>query len=563
MASASTVGRPFSWVRRHRLDWVGVSVLVIGLALTASGTWAAWRSDRDNEQRLLRVQTSQAANVVTIAIASIETSLRTVVEAASASPASGEAFTQLVAPYVGPGKTFANASLWRPDSGAPLAAVGGVPVLTAGSADLDTLVRRAATTSTFVVMALPSSTGLRLAYAQASTLAPQYVLYAERIIPANRRVPAESNPAFAELHFATYLGATTDNTALQTTDLPPDQLPLHGLTARESIPFGNLQLTLVTSPSQHLGGWLTGALAWMLLGGGLVLTLLAAIVATVLNQQRIAARIHAVTTESLYVDQRTIAETLQHALIPKTNPDIPTVRIASRYLPGTEGVDVGGDWYSAIRINDDRFGFVVGDVSGRGVEAAAVMARIRFTLRAYLREGHPPHVALQLCNKDLDLQTDGHFATVIVGIADLPSRRVELAAAGHLPPLVRDDRGSRWLRVPIGLPLGIRASGAATDTPFRSAVIHMDAGSTLLAYTDGLVERRDESIDDGLDRLARAVDALDAADPEDLLESLLDQLNPPGHDDIAILAFTWVAEPSALGPSPESVDTVQLSPSHR
>ena len=562
MASASTVGRPFSWVRRHRLDWVGVSVLVIGLALTASGTWAAWRSDRDNEQRLLRVQTSQAANVVTIAIASIETSLRTVVEAASASPASGEAFTQLVAPYVGPGKTFANASLWRPDSGAPLAAVGGVPVLTAGSADLDTLVRRAATTSTFVVMALPSSTGLRLAYAQASTLAPQYVLYAERIIPANRRVPAESNPAFAELHFATYLGATTDNTALQTTDLPPDQLPLHGLTARESIPFGNLQLTLVTSPSQHLGGWLTGALAWMLLGGGLVLTLLAAIVATVLNQQRIAARIHAVTTESLYVDQRTIAETLQHALIPKTNPDIPTVRIASRYLPGTEGVDVGGDWYSAIRINDDRFGFVVGDVSGRGVEAAAVMARIRFTLRAYLREGHPPHVALQLCNKDLDLQTDGHFATVIVGIADLPSRRVELAAAGHLPPLVRDDRGSRWLRVPIGLPLGIRAS-IATDTPFRSAVIHMDAGSTLLAYTDGLVERRDESIDDGLDRLARAVDALDAADPEDLLESLLDQLNPPGHDDIAILAFTWVAEPSALGPSPESVDTVQLSPSHR
>ncbi|MBV9593307.1 MAG: serine/threonine-protein phosphatase [Actinobacteria bacterium] len=523
-------------------DRVGVSVLVIGLVLTASAVWAAWRSDRDNEQRLLRVQTSQAANLVTASIASIETSLLTVVEAASASPTSASTFTQLVAPYVGSGKTFADASLWRPGARPAVAAVGDTPVLADESPILTTFLQKAATSSTFVVMALPSSAGLRLAYAQASTLAPQFVLYAERIIPSNRRVPVESNSAFAGLHFATYLGHTTDSVALQTTDEPPDQLPLAGLTARESIPFGNTELTLVTSPAHHLGGWLTGALPWMLLGGGLILTLVAAIIATVLNRQRRIAREAAVATESLYVDQRTIAETLQQALIPKTNPSIPTVQIASRYLPGTEGVDVGGDWYSAIQINDDSFGFVVGDVSGRGVGAAAIMARIRFTLRAYLREGHPPATALQLCAGELDLDLDGHFATVIVGRAHLPSRRVELATAGHLPPLIRGSDGTRWLHLPIGLPLGIRARD---ETPplYKSAVVQMAIGETLLAYTDGLVERRDENIDDSLQRLAQVVDATSTNDPEHFVETVLTELSPAGHDDIAILTFTWIPEP--------------------
>src|SRR6185437_8071758 len=140
------------------------------------------------------------------------------------------------------------------------------PVLGTDSPQLNSFIRQAAAATSFVVMALPSSSGLRLAYAEASTLTPQFVLYAERIIPANRRVPVENNSAFAGLHFATFLGTTTNTAALQTTDLPLNQLPMTGLTARQAIPFGNTQVTLVTSRDGHIGGWITGALPWLLLG---------------------------------------------------------------------------------------------------------------------------------------------------------------------------------------------------------------------------------------------------------------------------------------------------------
>ena len=99
-------------------------------------------------------------------------------------------------------------------------------------------------------------------------------------------------------------------------------------------------------------------------------------------------------------------------------------------------MDIGGDWYSIIQLDDNRFGFVVGDVSGRGIDAATHMARVRFTLRAYLIEGHRPNVALDLSTRQLDLQADGHFTTVLIGVGDLAAGRITLANAGHLNPVV-------------------------------------------------------------------------------------------------------------------------------
>ena len=201
--------------------------------------------------------------------------------------------------------------------------------------------------------------------------------------------------------------------------------------------------------------------------------------------------------------------------------------------PGTGGVDIGGDWYSVVLLDDRRFAFVVGDVSGRGISAATIMARLRFTVRAYLLEGHPPHVVLEMCSRQLDIETDGHFATVLVGIGEIDSRRVTLANAGHLNPLIVDGVTATFAQSAAGLPIGL------TTTTYGSSTFVMPPGSMLVAFTDGLVERRGEGIDLGLERLAEA-----AARPAPSLDRLLSELaselaGQELTDDVAVLAFRW------------------------
>ena len=147
-------------------------------------------------------------------------------------------------------------------------------------------------------------------------------------------------------------------------------------------------LTFVTSPRRHLGAGLSQGLPVFLLLGGLAITA----IATSSAYQLVRARQRAEKVTDL---QRDISERLQRAVLPHVNPDIPRLEIASEYLAGTRGVDIGGDWYSIIALDEEHFGFVVGDVSGHGVDAVAVMAHARFTLRAYLLDGKSPEDALK------------------------------------------------------------------------------------------------------------------------------------------------------------------------
>jgi serine phosphatase RsbU (regulator of sigma subunit) len=230
------------------------------------------------------------------------------------------------------------------------------------------------------------------------------------------------------------------------------------------------------------------------------------------------------------------------------NPLIPNLEVASRYVAGAGGVEVGGDWFSMIHLDDHRFGFVVGDVSGRGVEAAAIMARIRFTLRAYLFEGHSAAYALSMCSRQIDLAVDRHFATVLVGVGDLSTREITLSNAGHLNPVISSDSGSRFVEVAGGVPLGVSPSS------YDSTTIVMEPGSTLLAFTDGLVERRDEDLDEGLQRLLRAVPPSKAPLETRLTALLAAMTDDLSDDDVAILAFRWV---------PADVDLVEADPDFR
>jgi serine phosphatase RsbU (regulator of sigma subunit) len=521
--------------RPTRLGQVVALVLVLGLAVTAVMSWTAHVLDRGTERRLLAHQTRQAASVITSAITGIVSPLQTALGIADATDGSVAGFRAWMTRETGAGKLFISTGLWHSD-GTPVTALGARPGL--GPAAIARLVRAAPATAPFLVRGIDVDGSPRVVYLLGSP-GSAYVVYAERAIPANRRVPAESNPAFADLDFATYLGTRETPDALQTTDVADADLPLSGTVARETIPFGDQRLTLVTRPIGHLGGELNRDLPWIVLLGGVLLSALSALITGLLVRGRMTAETDARTITALYQqldgsyrEMRDTVELLQRALLPRYDPDIPGLEIASRYVAGARGVDIGGDWYTVVRIDDDHIAFAVGDVSGHGVEAAALMGRLHFTLRAYLLEGHGPDVALSMCSLDLDLARDGHMATALVGVGRLSDRSVLLASAGHLDPLVATGSDRSYLRVPTGQPLGI------AQTTYAAAAHQLPPGATMFAFTDGLVERRGEAIDVGLQRLADAIEGDRSLSSE--LDDVLRRVTPEGsEDDIAILALRW------------------------
>lgn len=533
---------------------LGFAVALIGLLVTGSLAWTARSLNRSNEHRLLQVQTAQAGALIASSILGIEAPLATALQIETVTAGDTGQFARFMAAYTGSDKLFVSASVWQvAGTGAHLITSVGQPA-TLETAAVQALVTKALHSSTFVVTGIPENSPQMIGFALANSASPKYVIVAERAIPANRKVAVEGNSAFSDLKYATYLGATTNTLQLTTTDVSPSQLPLKGA-AHVVVPFGDTSITLVASPLGHLGGSLGASLSWIVLGVGILLTIAAAYVAVQLARRRREAEQSSETISSLYSDldrlyaeQRTIAVTLQRALLPRRLPSIDNLEIASRYVAGADGVDVGGDWYSLVEIDDGRFAFVVGDVSGRGVGAATIMAQLRYTVRAYLMEGHGPGAVLEMCSRQLDIAVDGHFATVLVGVGDLGSREITVANAGHLNPLLVSGEHTSFVDTTVGPPIGVGPSTYAETT------VAMAPGSTLLAFTDGLIERRGEDIDRGFERLADA-----ATDLGPTLEGVLSRLlttvaEDTAGDDIAILAFRWV---DAQSPDPVSMSATE------
>jgi GAF domain-containing protein/anti-sigma regulatory factor (Ser/Thr protein kinase) len=242
--------------------------------------------------------------------------------------------------------------------------------------------------------------------------------------------------------------------------------------------------------------------------------------------------------------QTEIAHTLQRSLLPSALPHVPGAEVAVRYLPGAEGVDVGGDFYDVIPLPSGRIGLVVGDVMGRGVRAAAVMGQLRAAVRAYSLEGHQPAALLARLDRLVGTLEEGLLVTALYAEWDPGRDTVVCASAGHLPPLVRlPGHEPSFLEVDPGVPLGVGVQ----------SYVEIDAtlppGSLWLAYTDGLVEGPDLPVEQGMDRLARAVrssvNAMDACD------DALRELRPPTSgrrydDDTALLALvTHPARPAS------------------
>jgi serine phosphatase RsbU (regulator of sigma subunit) len=208
----------------------------------------------------------------------------------------------------------------------------------------------------------------------------------------------------------------------------------------------------------------------------------------------------------------------------------------ARYQAGERGVEIGGDWYDVIVLDEERVLLVVGDVSGHGLQAAATMAALRYAIRAYALDGDPASEILAKLSQLVDVASSGRLATVLCVVVDVGARKLTVTSAGHLPPLLVTDGSATYLRGEVGLPVGVDRAATYTST-----TVTAPARGTLVAYTDGLIERRGEHLDQGLERLSAAARA-DGYGLDDLLERLLvDVRSEQAEDDTAIVAFRWLA----------------------
>ena len=235
---------------------------------------------------------------------------------------------------------------------------------------------------------------------------------------------------------------------------------------------------------------------------------------------------------------RSAADVLQRSLLPDRLPSVEGVQLAGRSLPGELGHHVGGDWYDVITLPTGELGLVVGDVVGHDLAAATAMGQLRNALRAYALDDSSPARVLTRLNRAADLLDVVELATCIYAILDPRTLAVRWSSAGHLAPLVSAESGIGELAaVDPGPPLG-----AIQEPEYVDSVLHLRRGDALVLYTDGLVERRGEAIDAGLDNLASIRGPHPSADAMcDLLVSTLLGDRPRG-DDVTLLVVQTVAE---------------------
>jgi anti-anti-sigma factor len=237
--------------------------------------------------------------------------------------------------------------------------------------------------------------------------------------------------------------------------------------------------------------------------------------------------------------ERGNAETLQRSLLPDRLPVIPGVEFASRYLPGGAGLEVGGDWYDVFTLPRGRLGLTIGDVVGRGLAAAAAMGQLRTALRAYAIETDSPAAVLQRLSRLVAEFEAAQMATLIYAVLDPDTQTLVFASAGHPPPLlIVPDGRAGYLMEGRSPPLGVTKAARA------EATVTVRPGSTLVLYTDGLVEGRRGSIEESMEALRTAVEGHHGD-----LDSLCDDrvLQPPrpesSGDDVAVLLVRLLPAP--------------------
>ncbi|HEX5615620.1 MAG TPA: PP2C family protein-serine/threonine phosphatase [Acidimicrobiia bacterium] len=520
--------------RRRPLDIGAVVVLLIGILLTTAMTIAANLVNDDNEQSLLEQRTLEASTVLNGSLPTIRVPLATTAELAQGTGGDVAAVENILVSATGEGGPFVGAAVFERGNPEPIDVIGAdLEVMARPAEEIEAMIDGAFAVDDFDVIGLLDDESPRLGYAYASkATGGRYVAYAEAALPPNRRQVIQRDSAFADLDYALYLGDRELGDALVISSV--EDLPITGRRTDTIVAFGADELLFVTSPREHLGATILSWLPLALAVAGAILTGGAAALTERLLRQRERAESLAGELADLYANQRTIAEELQHSLLPQQLPTIPGLEIGVRYVPGVEGVDIGGDWYDVVEVDEHHVLLVVGDVSGRGIPAAAVMASLRYAIRAYAAQGDTPTTILRKLRALLDVGRDGFFATVLCGVVDVRTREITLANAGHPNALLVGPAGATFVTTEVATPIGVPATGE-----HGAVTVRIPDDATLLAFTDGLFERRGQTIDVGLEHLRDAAARHDGGLDELLGRVVADVVPKGSDDDIALLGVRW------------------------
>ena len=482
---ADTVTVPVTVDRRMTgPNAIALSVLIVCVLGASIGALVARSIHHDSEQRLLQQRTNEAGALLTTAIGNIQTPLAAAAELAEVTNGDPTAFRAVLdRPFES--EQFTAAVLLDSDTAEVVAGAGDVSQLESSPDELRGIVERSIRTESLTVIDLVAR-GRRIGYAYNAMTAgdPEldFVVYAEAQLAEQATGAGPSDGPFDDLDYALYLGDGTDEASLliaTTSDLPIDDDE-----AVTVVPFGDSSITFVSTTTQPLGSRLSAALPWLIALSGIVFGIVAAITARTLVVRRRNAERLAATIGALYDEQQHHAETLRRSLLPRETPVPDGTDVELRYWPADTSNEIGGDFYDLFPIDDHRWGLVMGDVCGKGVEAAALTGLTRHTIRAAARHLRDPAEVLRWAHDAIAAHTTSTYCTVcyaVLTVHDDGSFGLQVALGGH-PPLLLASGG---VVEPVGRPGTILGM-----IPPRIHVVSraLSPGDTLVLYTDGVTD---------------------------------------------------------------------------
>ena len=515
---------------------VSAVTLAVMLLATAGLTIGANRLVDDQENRLIKERANEVALLLSVGLSNITTeinSLTTLVRSDGPSVFATEASS-----FAPTGLNLPSWALLRstPSGYTVVSAVG--PALRVGQS-IDPVAAKAlaAHVNTKGVVATPifkTGGGRTLAFSR--SISDSLVVYRQTVI-GPVRVPLQiGNFAFTDLQVVLYAAPTADSTQVLTSTT---SLPLHGTVKYVPFVAGQSKWLLGVSSAQPLVGRLSEDVPWAVMVAGLAVTGLVFAIMELVARRRDAA-------VALYQGEHRFAETMQRHLLPSV-PEIAGLDIATRYVAASNNQLVGGDWFDVFTLEDGSTAVVIGDVVGHDVTAAQAMAQIRAALRAYAWEGDNPARVIERLGRLVEAFSITPLVTVLFGVVSLPdgraARTFRWSNAGHLPPLLRTppDRVSE-LRAGSAILLGAPRLQRAAE-----AEITLEPGATLVLYTDGLVERPTESLDDSIRDLGQVLRAQpDSATADEVCEAVLAvKVTDQQRDDVALFVLRTTTSGSA------------------
>jgi hypothetical protein len=533
-----------------RLSVATIAVMIITLGVGAFGAWGTHSVVRDQERRLLNERASEVGLLFTSAIGGVTSSLTATRGVLRATDGSPSAFDSAVADQVLAGASSKTTlALLTPVSGGfRVVAVAG-PLLSVGqvvTGERAATLNKTRTTPDLVsTPVLGSGNDRALGFAVNAEAKVggigNDVLYRESSLG---KLSAGRQAGSAPFHEVSVVLYADDSMA-------PGQLIISttggALPAKGSVfskqPIGASAWLLGVRAKGSLVGGVASSAWWIVLLAGIVAALLLATLIEFAVRRRDAAL-------ALYVAENQQAETLQRSLLP-TLPRLPDLELAARYQAGGAGQKVGGDWFDAFALPGGDVGFAIGDVIGHDLQAAAAMSQVRAALRAYAYEGNEPADVLSQLDRLVTTFELTELVSVVYGVLGPlgtdGQRILKLANAGHLPPLLQDPHGAvteiaEGASVVIGVPVAEERGQAECV---------LAAGSTLLLFTDGLLEGPTLSLAETMPALEEIVAG---HNPEAGCEALCERVlasrpNQNQRDDIALLALRLLPLPAKTAAS--------------